>query len=419
MSIESTFCNIPWKEVHINADGTYHSCGAQPNRISNTEEAKHYNVFNMSIDQWINSKHQCEARIKKLNGISEPLCAMCYREESLGNSSKRLRENLKSKIGTDFLNDYHNSSDVSFFEYSRKNNGLISDLRPDSYHISLGNECNLACRMCGPTYSSRIAAEAIQLGTFTGPARQNWTENQQAWNQTVDYICNTTDLKSVHLVGGEPLMTPRFEELIDQLILSKKTDIYLGFTTNGTIFNNDLINKLNKFRHIDIGISVECMGPLNNLIRRGSKIDDVLSIIELYLKYRKPGHIYVTLRTVPSALSIHTLDELYKWAISKELDVMTNILTGPEYLQIGQLPKSIKERLLKKYQSWEFSSTNEFEINSRNPSKYKEHIDNEIKTIIKALNQDPLNNLTEELYDKLELWGWFEIPEIRNYFFEI
>ena len=69
MTVSKYFCNIPWFEVHINADGTYHTCGAQPNKISGTEEAKVYNVFNMPISEWINSQHQRITRLKKLMEI--------------------------------------------------------------------------------------------------------------------------------------------------------------------------------------------------------------------------------------------------------------------------------------------------------------------------------------------------------------
>lgn len=412
------FCNIPWVEVHINADGTYHTCGAQTNTISGTEEAKLYNVHDMTIPAWINSEHQRRARINKLAGIAENACAMCYHEERLGSSSKRIKENLKSKIvNTDFDRTFRISPDAPLFNYSANNRGMTDFTRPTSYHLSLGNECNLACRMCGPTASSKIAVAEIKAGTYKGPARMNWTEDETAWNHVVDYICTTEDLKFVHLIGGEPLLNPRFEDLIDRLLSAKKTDIYLGFTTNGTVFNHNLMTKLQAFRHVDVGVSVECWGKLNDLVRQGSTTQTVLDNIDQYLKYRREAHVYVTLRAVPSALTVHTLDELYRWCVTRELDVMTNILVEPEYQQISQLPKPIKDRLIEQYSTWEHSEPAPADSNPRDPTWFKQHIDNEIMAIIMALKQEPKNNLTEELYEKLELWGWFDHSDIRNYFF--
>ena len=47
INLEKVFCNVPWYEIHINADGTYHTCGAQPNRISGTPDADIFNINNM------------------------------------------------------------------------------------------------------------------------------------------------------------------------------------------------------------------------------------------------------------------------------------------------------------------------------------------------------------------------------------
>jgi MoaA/NifB/PqqE/SkfB family radical SAM enzyme len=416
--MSNVFCNIPWVEVHINADGTYHTCGAQTNRISGTEEAKLYNVHAMTIPAWINSEHQRRARINKLNNVPEPACAMCYHEERLGSSSKRVKENLKSGIKeTDFELTYIHSKDYPLFDYSARNRGLTDFARPTSYHLSLGNECNLACKMCGPTASSRLAVQMIKSGEYAGPARMNWTEDETAWNHVVDYICTTENLQFVHLIGGEPLMNPRFEQLIDSLLAAKKTDIYLGFTTNGTMFNHNLMSKLSAFRHVDVGVSIECWGKLNDLVRQGSTTETVLDNIDQYLKYRRQAHIYVTLRAVPSALTVHTLDELYRWCITRELDVVTNILVEPEYQQIAQLPKEIKQRLIAQYELWQHSEPAPADSNPRDPTWFKQHIDNEIMAIIMALKQEPDKNLTDELYEKLELWGWFADPEVKKYFF--
>jgi MoaA/NifB/PqqE/SkfB family radical SAM enzyme len=416
-NLEQVFCNIPWVEVHINADGTYHSCGAQPNTVSGTLAATVNNVHRMTIPEWINSSHQRQARLKKLKGEPEDLCGMCYAEDQSGSSSKRVKENLKSKISNlDFDKTYKTSPDRDMFDHSATT-GETDNLRPYSYHISLGNECNLSCKMCGPTASSRLAVELIQEGTYSGPARMNWTTDPVAWNHVVDYICSTQDLRFVHIIGGEPLMNPRFEDLVDRLIRAGKLDIYLGFTTNGTIIDVPLIEKLNAFRHVDIGISIEAMGQLNNLIRNGSSTQQVLDNIDIYLQHRRESHVYVTLRAVPSALSVHNLDDLYRWCISRKLDVMTNILTWPEYQRISNLPQDVKDRLLKRYSRWEYSEPMPGTSDPRDPNRFREHIDNEIRAVINCLQQANVATETEILYKNLEKWGWFNYPEIKNYFF--
>jgi sulfatase maturation enzyme AslB (radical SAM superfamily) len=371
----------------------------------------------MLLEEWINSEYQRRVRLTKLDGVSDPKCQMCYNEEVSGSSSKRLKENLKSQItDAEFELTYRASPDLAHFEFSKNNQGQTDILKPVSYHISLGNECNYACRMCGPWASSQLAVEGIRNGTYSGPAKLNWTEDEKAWNHVTDYICATDDLKFVHLIGGEPLLNPRFEELIDKLISAGKTNIYLGFTTNGSIVDINLIKKLNAFRHVDIGVSIECTGVLNDYIRKGTHTSKVLDNIDLYLQYRKEAHVYVTVRPVPSALSVHALDELYQWCVDRKVDIMTNVLLHPEHLQIRQLPAKIKSKLLARYQQWKFTEPMPGTSDPRDPNRFKEHIDDEIRTVIYWLQQEADPEQTKKLYETITTWGWFNNAEIAKYF---
>ncbi len=397
MTTNNIYCTVPWNEVHINADGSYHTCGAQPNRVSGTEFAVKHCVQKMTIREWMQSQYQFQQRSDKLAGVPSELCEICYSEERVGSSSKRTRE----------LQKY---STPVFFKQAD-----IVPL-PTSYHISLGNECNLACKMCTPWYSSKIASQQKQLGLYKGPSRLNWTEDETAWNNVVDTMCNTPNLSAVHIIGGEPLLNSKFSDLVDRLLAARKTNIYLGFTTNGTIFDSKLVNNLKSFRHVDIGISIECIGELNDYIRQGSSYQAVLDNIDLYLKHRIENKVYVTLRAVPSALSVHTLDSLFLWCVDRELDVMTNMLVSPDYLQIQNLPADVKNRLLTQYRRWVFGDSPTTNSNPRDPTRYREHIDKEVKAIIKALEQPNIPAKTKELYEKLSLWHWVDNRDIAKYF---
>jgi molybdenum cofactor biosynthesis enzyme MoaA len=270
--------------------------------------------------------------------------------------------------------------------------------------------------MCGPTASSKLAVELQKAGEYRGPTLMDWTRDPRAWNHVVDYMCSTENLKFVHLIGGEPLLNPRFEDLIDRLLDAGKTDIYLGFTTNGTVVKPELINKLNAFRHVDIGISIEASGVLNDYIRRGSSTESVLNNIDTYLKYRREGHVYVTARIVPSALSVHTLDNLLRWCVSRKLDIMSNMLVWPEYQQIQNLPGDVKARLLEQYSKWEFSDAQTGVSDPRDPNRFKEHIDNEVRAIVNCLQLPNKQELTEQLYKQLASWQWLDNKNIANYF---
>lgn len=411
MSLDKVFCTMPWVEVHINADGSFQTCGDQSDYI------RKHNINNTSLSEWINSEHQQQARLEKVSGISNPLCNQCYQEDLVGSSSKRIKENYKSHIHPlHFYKSYKVSPNKPHFDYSLNNHGS-TNFTPTSYHISLGNECNLACRMCAPWSSSRVAQAHTDEGIYDGPIRMNWTDNQQRWDELLDAMCNTENLQFVHVIGGEPLINPKLEQLVDRLIAAGRTNIYFGFTTNGTILNIPLIEKLKVFRHLEIGISIETLDKLNNYIRRGCNTDQVLENIKQYAAHREKSHVYVTIRPVPSALSVHTLDNLYRWCIEHNLDVLTNFLSYPECLQIRHLPQKVKDRLLEQYANWEYCKPNSSESNPRDPHRFREHIDSEIRAIIHALKLEADPAMTEELYQDLRSWGWFNDYDIRKYFF--
>jgi hypothetical protein len=92
------------------------------------------------------------------------------------------------------------------------------------------------------------------------------------------------------------------------------------------------------------------------------------------------------------------------------------MLVNPPYLQIKNLPIDVKQRLLVQYQHWHFTEPFPGESNPRDPNRYKDHIDSEIKAIIKALDQPNDDHQTNILYDKLELWHWLQHEEIAKYF---
>lgn len=407
MKQRNVFCTVPWFEVHINADGSYHTCGMQRNWITGTNLADKYNIQTMSIPDWMTHTAMNADRYSKLIGIPDTKCGSCYVAESGGGSSKRIRENLKSRIHN---NHMYGITFAHSPDYKTLQNSNLSEVNIRSFHFSLGNECNLYCRTCEPSYSSKIA-----FMEKANPVRLNWTDNQQAWDHLVESIIAAPELKFVHVIGGEPFLNYRFEELIDRLIAAGKTNTYFGFSTNGTIYREEIFTKLQQFRHVDVGISLESPSKLNDFIRAGSSTQAVIDNIKKIQQFQAPNY-YVTLRTVISALSVHTYDQTLQWALDNNLGILSNTLDYPPEMQVKNLPADIKQRLLEKFKLWEFSDSAGIESNGREPEHQKLHADNEMRNVIGMLNMPGDTELTDLLYKKLDQWNWFADPEIKNYF---
>ena len=395
ISLEKVFCTVPWYEIHINADGTYHTCGSQPNTISGTPDAEIFNIDNMPIEEYFNDRKMCNVRIAKLDGVPEPLCELCYGEEDSNNYSKRQRELLKSVIfaGKNFQRSYEQSPFAKHAAYTKENQGK-TNITPISYHVSLGNECNLACKMCDLKSSSKIAANLKSQGLYHGPVKINWTNNEKAWTSFLSTLKNTKNLKALHVIGGEPFIMPRFVELVNWFIDNNITDIYFGTTTNGTVFNKKLLDTLSKFTHLDLGISIETPSELNDKIRVGNfKVDTILENIKKIKEYRS-DNFFITLRTVPSLLSVAEYDKMIDYSIEIDLPIMSNMLSNPEYLRIGNLAPDIKKTLYNKFTDWiakfdeKYSIKSDIMFNDRDPTQILHTSRKEMMSIINSLRTE-------------------------------
>ena len=92
------FCNIPWYELHINHDGSYDLCGCMSSLITQTDTAQEWNIRNYPIEEYWNSRRLRDERLSKMSDVPNPACGVCQYQDSIGNHSKRIKENLKSVI---------------------------------------------------------------------------------------------------------------------------------------------------------------------------------------------------------------------------------------------------------------------------------------------------------------------------------
>jgi MoaA/NifB/PqqE/SkfB family radical SAM enzyme len=121
----------------------------------------------------------------------------------------------------------------------------------------------------------------------------------------------------------------------------------LTFVTNGTIYKEELFDKLKHFKSVQIEISIENMHITNDYIRMGS---DFRTVQENILKFiNKKTH--VVLRTVPQALSISNYDTIIDFALEHNLGFDSNVLDNPQHLKCFVLPKQLKNEILSKIRS--------------------------------------------------------------------
>jgi molybdenum cofactor biosynthesis enzyme MoaA len=404
MPNQKIFCNVPWTNTHIYWDGSFGMCCSEK-RKPHTDSTK-YNLKNFTVIQWYTQAPMNSVRQLMHGDDKLASCAGCYHEEAHGYESRRIKENFKSVIFTEqaFERSYEQSPMYSAFEHSKETG--VTDRRPIDWHVDLGNECNLACKMCNPNASSKISALFTKWQLIKSTANSNWTGDPTAWENFKASILETTNLNRIHFMGGEPLLSKRFPELLDFLLQNNKQNLSISFVSNGTIVDHKLIDKLKQFRSCDIEISLESIHDNNHYIRQGSNTEYVMQNIE-WLSKQQTDTFHVVLRSVPQLFNVNNYDQYLRWAWEKKLPVQGIPLTDPAYMQISVLPVALRQKLVKQYQKLQEDLSSHITIQTittgRIVSNLAQLIHRECDAVISMLTApEPAN--VEELRKQLIEW---------------
>lgn len=398
MPDRAVFCNSPWYELHIYWDGALaFCCHATPNLPYDQSDKKIYNIKNMSIREWYDSEPMRRARMNMMSDRKWDHCARCWHEESVSGTSRRHRSNQKSVIFTkqNFNESYQQSPGFSKFDHSQHNQGQYQGL-PIDLHVDLGNYCNLACKMCNPQASSRIAGYH-KSWNIQQEVLSDWTKDDQTWSRFKQELVEIPNLKNIHFMGGETVIQPRFADLVDHLISHGRTDVCMSFVTNGTVFDLELVRNLKRFPRVGLEISIESLDTLNEYTRQGTDNAVVIENIKKYLAECNNSSITVTLRPAPSLLTVRSYWQVIEFALQHGLVIKSNICTDPDFLAIPVLPRQIRQTYRQSYTSlveqYELGSIDlGRDYNESDPNNYKITSRNQIDQILNLLDLPDSDN---------------------------
>jgi hypothetical protein len=211
-------------------------------------------------------------------------------------------------------------------------------------------------------------------------------------------------------MGGETLIQPRFEELIDFLIAHNRTDICISFVTNGTVYNDRLIQKLKQFTRVGLEVSIETLAESNAYIRQGTDTDLVLANIKKYQAKSNNDSITVTLRPAPNLFSARDYWQVIQLALDQQLIIKSTICTDPKFLSIEALPYTIRQgyvanyrQLLDTYRLTDVAT----DYNESDPHNYRLVARNQIVQMLAMLTApDPVNQkvLLTQLCQHIQAW---------------
>ena len=361
------------------------------------EDKKNPIVSNLNQTDFLTffQKEMSALRLKMLQGEHISSCDQCAKMEEHGKISGREKQLLKVGIKLDnFEKTFRSSTFYNEFEKSSTHQG-DTELWPQDWQIDLGNYCNSGCIFCSPIYSSKLANEFKKLGLIENLPPSNWTDDYKAVDRFVELLSQSKKLSYLHFLGGETIITPAFKKILIKLIekgLNK--NISIGFTTNLTVWDESIVELLKQYKEVNLGMSIECLHPINNYLRWPSKIEKVKEILEKWIKLGKQQNWLIQFRITPTIFSIAHVKTIYDYAYTYDVGVEScNFLQNPSFMRMSILPIDIRQNIAKELQSWINSKkllfAEERIINTRDPNKAKDYILQDAMSYVEYLQNAP------------------------------
>ena len=399
MTLENAFCSSPWLHMRINTNGDFGYC-----RWS-SEKSSAYNIRNTDIQTYFQSLTPVQIRQTLLAGESPAPCAPCYKMEQHGKISGRQRQLLKIGIMPNHWLSTMSSSE--WLPVFRSSDGT-TDLLPVDWQIDLGNHCNSACVFCHPKSSSRLAEDWRRIGLIDKVPSASWCQDPVLLQKFIDVLCETPNLKYLHFIGGETLLTPAFTEILRALCdADMAKNVTVGFTTNLTVWDESITQLLQQFDQVNLGLSVECFDRLNDYVRWPSRIESVQALAERWIELAKQQDWLVQLRVTPTVLTVHKLLSVYDFAMTHQVVIEAcNFLADPGFMRMSLLPMDVRRVIVADMRDWiarhDHDSKLDLEINSRNASRFRTSLCQDLDSYCRYLenesdNSDQLGQLVDYL----------------------
>ena len=378
--LNKDFCLIPFNSISISPRGVIRACcwqGGpktidQPNIKNLDEKIIWPTEYIVNLQQKMLSPDNLTSTI--------PECISCWNQEKNINWSQR---KLHNQLWFDKLNDTELQD-------------LIDNPKITTVDMQFGYLCNNSCLMCTPAQSSHLYNTYIKLENLsTDPTQKNfykkrfnyldnhktdWTDDPESFNK-IKNLC--TDVTHLKISGGEPLMNPNLKSFLE-FVVSKKVPLEcLRITTNGTIYDQDIVDLINRVPNVDIKISLENLKEKEEFIRWPTVWEEKKANINQFLKNIKSEKTLFVFSSVVQPLNILDLAEVKEFVLS--LDNTKNIkfqLQSPDpddYISLYHTDNSYLDCYLNLPENKKLPQVTQFVNNAKN------HQDKQISKQIKFI----------------------------------
>ena len=300
-------CVMPFHHMAMRPDGQiFPCCVFRQEEVPEDLNVAHPDPFNHEYMNWL--------RQKMLNDEYVHGCRKCYDDEK--HSARSMRTDLIAPWGGDF-------------GLPSEDEGLGRVKKLTNIDLALSNVCNNKCRMCMPQLSTHWYSDAKKLGMEI--PKGVITDN------TIVDSYDLSDLRFIKVLGGEPMM----EQAKLKKVLNKCTleNITILLVTNVSILPDDeLLSLLKQCKNVNIDLSIDSYGKLNEFLRKDSNWENVSNNIQWY----KQHFDNINVHSAISIYNVNKLHEIIDFCNDNDLYHECVVVDGPQWMQPRNLPQEIK-----------------------------------------------------------------------------
>ncbi|MDE0092276.1 MAG: twitch domain-containing radical SAM protein [Oligoflexia bacterium] len=370
---DKTFCPLPWIHLLIGETGNLQVCCrshvSENQGILRDKNKSPLQVGETSVEEVRNSELLKELRLSMLKGEAHPTCVRCLTEEkiSMQNSFRLSQQRLWEK---DFTFE-------SAKKVTQKDGAIDAKESPLlSVDLTLGNKCNLKCRMCRPETSdywyedhykiwgkdSFFSVDGKEFKIIQNEKNQwrienghySWIDQTSTWEEINRALKNCL---YIYITGGEPLIIEKHYELLEKLVEEKRADkIDLEYNTNLTVLPQKLFSAWKHFKSIVLHVSLDGVGKVNDYIRHPSKWNHIERMIHK-LDQTVNDKFYLSFTSTIQIYNILDIPNLIKWKLSSNFQHINGTesaplfsfktLNNPKFLNVQSLPGDVKTEVAK------------------------------------------------------------------------
>jgi molybdenum cofactor biosynthesis enzyme MoaA len=308
-------CVLPFNSISIGSGGELRPCCNSNNRFP------YQLLSNSTVDEIINHQEIQALRSAFLRKEKPEICQRCWDIEDRNVKSFRMNANENRFYGI------ANNEVINFSRYANFDQIQYLD-------ITLGNKCNLACRMCIPSSSSLVSKQWLEMGRIQN-TNHEIMHSDESKEKILDLIDRCANLNTIYMLGGEPLVVDFHDEMLEYIIKKGRSKfIALNYNTNLQI---DLERKMDLWKHfraVDIGVSIDGERKTYEYIRWPGKWQKVVD--NLTRIFTNNYNIHVNIATTVQNLNVDNLTSLLQeiTVINQDLQFYFIPVSGPHKIEL-------------------------------------------------------------------------------------